>query len=149
MQHTQVCFHYFVSGKLCSRVLCNTPRYGAPAEYLTRAIEQELDEVSRLLVFFLAGGGHEPWDILHSCAASCLSLAMLVILPRHLTASWPNTVALPGLVLVSVLPASAWVTDAAFYLRHRSRVQLAARASTVVRAVTLALCVGECIVCTG
>ncbi|KAL0028831.1 hypothetical protein WJX79_010810 [Trebouxia sp. C0005] len=76
-------------------------------------------------------GQHEQWDLIHSCAASCLSLAMVVVTPHRLAATWPNSVVLPGLVMLSILPASAWVVHREWYLAQRRHIQLALRICTL------------------
>lgn len=76
-------------------------------------------------------GQHEQWDLIQSCAASCLSLAMIVITPHHVAATWPNNVVLPGLVMLSILPASAWVVQRDWYLAQRQHIQLALRICTL------------------
>ncbi len=80
----------------------------------------------------LPAGQHEQWDLIHSCAASCLSLAGVVIMPHHLAATWPNNVVLPGLVMLSILPASAWVVHRDWYLAQRQHIQLALRCCALV-----------------
>ncbi|DBA83973.1 hypothetical protein WJX77_006742 [Trebouxia sp. C0004] len=76
-------------------------------------------------------GEHEQWDLVQSCAASCLSLATVVITPHHLAAAWPKNVVLPGLVLLSILPASVWVVHRDWYLARRQHIQLALRICTL------------------
>lgn len=58
---------------------------------------------------------------------------MVVITPHHLAATWPNNVVLPGLIMLSILPASAWVVHRGWYLAQRQHIQLALRICTLVR----------------
>ncbi len=53
-------------------------------------------------------------------------------MPHNLAATWPNNVVLPGLVMLSILPASAWVVHRDWYLAHRQHIQLALRCCTLV-----------------
>ena len=57
---------------------------------------------------------------------------MIVITPHQLAATWPNNVVLPGLVMLSILPASAWVVHRDWYLAQRRPIQLAFRICTLV-----------------
>lgn len=53
-------------------------------------------------------------------------------MPHNLAATWPNNVVLPGLVMLSILPASAWVVHHDWYLAQRQHIQLALRACSLV-----------------
>ena len=67
---------------------------------------------------------------------------MIVITPHQLAATWPNNVVLPGLVMLSILPASAWVVHRDWYLAQRRHIQLALRICTLVSTHMLVMLVG-------
>ena len=94
----------------------------------------------------LLAGQHERWDLIQSCAASCLSLVMVLMTSRQQAATWPNNLLLPGQVILSVAPASAWAVDRGWYLAHRHTISLAIRGCMLVREC-LGCCCLMCVAC--
>ena len=77
-------------------------------------------------------GNPEQWDLVQSCAASCLSLAMVILTPRQQALAWPFKILLPSLIVLSIAPASAWAVDRNWFLAHRLAIHAAVRACTLV-----------------
>ena len=61
-------------------------------------------------------------------------MAMIVLTPRGQAASWLLSTLLPTTLLLSILPASVWVANQAWYLEHHQRIQLVVRSCHLVSA---------------
>ena len=118
-------------------VCCSTNTDARPHDdlsFMPATLDRELDfGVSALTGARLLAGQHERRDLIQSCAASCLSLAMVLMTSRQQAATWPNNLLLPGQVILSVAPASAWAVDRGWYLAQRHTISLAIRGCMLVR----------------
>ncbi len=65
---------------------------------------------------------------------------MILITPRDQAAMWPHNVVLPGLVILSIVPACAWTVNRDWYLVQRAHIQVAVRSCRLVSLCNTAVC---------